>query len=358
MKADRKYGKARIKKEFGDRRFQERLEWAMGPQSQQQITQALGLGESTLSNYLTGKSNPDLPMLRALAQIMGVSLGWLVTGEGSPARWRRETSSREGAPVRSSERTAEGLGAESLGAGSSGAGSLDAGSLGAAQVEPDVLMVPLYRAEALARGTGSAGEAVSGASDSELVASDLGVPDPVAPDLGASGVPALETRGVQTHELWPMAARADFQQGLGLREPAAQEVDPQASDWPASDWRAQLEGWYPLSRRELRSRGVQTRLLAMVRVRDDAMEPTLCAGQLILLDRAAALEPLVDGVFAIRWRRALLIKRLQLLPAGGLRVISDNRRYPSVELSVVRRTEDFGEDFGVVGRLLSVIKDF
>jgi phage repressor protein C with HTH and peptisase S24 domain len=75
------------------------------------------------------------------------------------------------------------------------------------------------------------------------------------------------------------------------------------------------------------------------------MEPTLKAGDDILVDVSDAAERLRDGIYVLRIDDALNVKRLAMVPGGGLSIISDNDRYPPIE----RRRDDRVE---IVGRVV------
>jgi len=46
------------------------------------LSQKAGIPRSTLETYLTGKAEPKISRLVAIAQVAGVSVSWLATGEG------------------------------------------------------------------------------------------------------------------------------------------------------------------------------------------------------------------------------------------------------------------------------------
>jgi hypothetical protein len=65
--------------------------------------------------------------------------------------------------------------------------------------------------------------------------------------------------------------------------------------------------------------------LSMIRVRGDSMAPTLADGDSIMVDRAAALRPLRDGIHVLRIDGMLVVKRLSVLEGGArLAIRSDN----------------------------------
>lgn len=80
--------------------------------------------------------------------------------------------------------------------------------------------------------------------------------------------------------------------------------------------------------------------LKAVRVRGDSMQPRLHDGDTIIVDTLDT--ELRDDVWVLERRDELVVKRLQELPTGGWRVISDNPAYPPVELRAEDRPVVFG----------------
>lgn len=62
--------------------FGERLIQARGERSRQEVADALGCPVDTLGNYERGRTFPDQAMLAKMRETLGVSLDWLLTGEG------------------------------------------------------------------------------------------------------------------------------------------------------------------------------------------------------------------------------------------------------------------------------------
>lgn len=73
--------------------------------------------------------------------------------------------------------------------------------------------------------------------------------------------------------------------------------------------------------------------LCLIRVSGDSMEPTLRAGDVILVDRRAQ-QPDREGIYILRMDDMLLVKRLQALPGGVLQVSSDNAAFATWTLKV------------------------
>lgn len=80
------------------------------------------------------------------------------------------------------------------------------------------------------------------------------------------------------------------------------------------------ESWI---RQELHASPADLRLINVV---GDSMEPDLRAGDIILIDHADQAASR-EGIYVIRMDGALLVKQLQRLPGGIVRVISRNQVY-------------------------------
>lgn len=88
--------------------------------------------------------------------------------------------------------------------------------------------------------------------------------------------------------------------------------------------------------------------LYLIHVDGESMEPTLRPGDVILVDRRDT-GPARDGIYVLRMDGALLVKRLQRLPGGNLKVSSDN---PAYEPFVAKASDLHSEEFVVVGRVV------
>lgn len=78
----------------------------------------------------------------------------------------------------------------------------------------------------------------------------------------------------------------------------------------------------------LKQLGTDPAKLSLISVDGDSMDPTLCNGDDIMVDHAAAQAPLRDGIYVLRMDDLLLVKRLALGPSGKISIRSDNRQYP------------------------------
>ncbi|MDH4216391.1 MAG: helix-turn-helix domain-containing protein [Gallionella sp.] len=91
--------------------------------------------------------------------------------------------------------------------------------------------------------------------------------------------------------------------------------------------------------------------LFQIIVDDESMVPTLRPGDTILLDKRAT-QPSREGVYIMVMNGVPLIKRLQILPGGIVKVVSDNSAY---ETFTIPLTEINGKDFTILGRVIWVV---
>ncbi len=91
--------------------------------------------------------------------------------------------------------------------------------------------------------------------------------------------------------------------------------------------------------------------LFLVYMDDESMEPTLRPGDTILLDRRAT-RPDREGVYILRMNGVPLVKRLQILPGGIIKVVSDNPAYETFTISL---SDIDGRDFAILGRVVWVV---
>ncbi|WP_130470963.1 XRE family transcriptional regulator [Candidatus Magnetaquicoccus inordinatus] len=87
--------------------------------------------------------------------------------------------------------------------------------------------------------------------------------------------------------------------------------------------------------------GLRVDKLALISVDGDSMEPTLHPGDLILLDLRPQTSMIGNAIYALQINGSLLVKRLQLMLDGSVRVVSDNAFYqpetiPPGELDSIR----------------------
>ena len=98
-------------------KFHERLETARKRRrvTQQAIADHLSVGQSAVSHWCTGRSEPDRETTSSLADFLGVRAAWLLIGDGtmvddapaspSPTRPRKSPSPKRAAPRPQKART-------------------------------------------------------------------------------------------------------------------------------------------------------------------------------------------------------------------------------------------------------------
>lgn len=69
----------------GDQDFPARLSSALGSRSGTWLSKQLGASASTVNGWLRGSNEPGLTNLVSAADVLGVSVQWLATGQGSPS---------------------------------------------------------------------------------------------------------------------------------------------------------------------------------------------------------------------------------------------------------------------------------
>jgi phage repressor protein C with HTH and peptisase S24 domain len=105
-------------------------------------------------------------------------------------------------------------------------------------------------------------------------------------------------------------------------------------------------------RQELRAAPNDLRLIF---VEGDSMEPDLRAGDIVLIDHTDTTARR-EGIYVIRMDGALLVKQLQRLPGGVLKVLSRNQAYESFTIPVAQLEERDG--FAVIGRVVWACRRF
>jgi hypothetical protein len=90
-----------------------------------------------------------------------------------------------------------------------------------------------------------------------------------------------------------------------------------------------LAGKVGFDEKWLRKIGVDPAQVSLIRVEGDSMQPTLNDGDDIMVDKAAALKAIKDGVYVLRMDDTLMVKRLVVAKGKKLSVLSDNAAYSS-----------------------------
>ena len=93
--------------------------------------------------------------------------------------------------------------------------------------------------------------------------------------------------------------------------------------------------------------GVCPNNVFLMLVDGDSMQPTLKNGSMIMVNRD--VDNLSDGVYVMRHDNNLLVKRLQMLPGGIIRVKSDNSMYDPWEIT---KSQLDGEELALIGRVV------
>ncbi|MDR1367104.1 MAG: helix-turn-helix domain-containing protein [Candidatus Accumulibacter sp.] len=89
--------------------------------------------------------------------------------------------------------------------------------------------------------------------------------------------------------------------------------------------------------------------LRLIRVRGNSMEPTLRAGDCILIDLRAR-RPDCEGIYILRMGEMLLVKNVQALPGGKIRITSDNPQFEPFILNMAK----IDSDATILGRVVWV----
>lgn len=89
-------------------------------------------------------------------------------------------------------------------------------------------------------------------------------------------------------------------------------------------------GAFRFSTRWLREQDLDPAMLSAISVTGDSMEPLLCDGDEILVDRTP--RALREGVHVLRMGDMRLVKRVQRGKPGLLTLVSENRLYPPLEV--------------------------
>jgi transcriptional regulator with XRE-family HTH domain len=93
--------------------------------------------------------------------------------------------------------------------------------------------------------------------------------------------------------------------------------------------------------------GVNANDVFLMLVDGDSMYPTLKNGAMIMVNKY--FNGLSDGVYVMRHEQNLLVKRLQMLPNGIIKVKSDNALYEPWEL---HKENLDGTDIEIIGRVV------
>ena len=91
--------------------------------------------------------------------------------------------------------------------------------------------------------------------------------------------------------------------------------------------------------------------LCLIPIDEDSMMPTLRPGDTILLDRRIA-KPDREGIYVLRMNGVSLVKRMQTMPGGALKISSDN---PAYETFTINQSDITDNNIAVLGRVVWVV---
>lgn len=89
--------------------------------------------------------------------------------------------------------------------------------------------------------------------------------------------------------------------------------------------------------------------ICIFKVPTDSMEPTICPKDLVFIDHRVK-SYMGEGVYAFRLNGEDYIKRLQRLPSGIIRALSDNPLYPPFDI-----TEELFSQAEIIGKFIRVV---
>lgn len=93
--------------------------------------------------------------------------------------------------------------------------------------------------------------------------------------------------------------------------------------------------------------------LFMLPMIGDSMEPVLRSKENLLVESYKEEQKIsIDGIYVIRIDGDLMVKRIQKLPGGTVKVISENKSYETYTIS----PRDESVDFVVVGRVIYIFR--
>ncbi|WP_342628201.1 LexA family transcriptional regulator [Nguyenibacter vanlangensis] len=99
--------------------------------------------------------------------------------------------------------------------------------------------------------------------------------------------------------------------------------------------------------------GAWSRNLFFVRIQGDSMQPSIDAGDTLLVNYTPA--PFVQSVYVVAVQGLLMVKRLSIKDPETLSVVSDNPRYASFDVPIRRMTwsaDDDSAQLRLIGRVI------
>lgn len=97
--------------------------------------------------------------------------------------------------------------------------------------------------------------------------------------------------------------------------------------------------------------GVNPNDLKLLPSTGDSMAPTIVPGAMLMVNTGKAACQPGDGIFVVRLEGDILVKRLQRVPGGKIKVSSDNPAYEPFYIAL----EDGGVDFALLGRVVVAV---
>lgn len=279
------------------------------------LAQMTSLSESQLYRYINGSSSPTIEPLVAIARATGVSIAWLVMGEGpmrqdelgAPEQRREDIYLAESGDQDAQQRTEQRL----------------------QEIGGDIRQSTAAVKHAKEQGLGDA--------DVEIVRT-VAFAIPNDPDF----VTALTQRLALDTEA------AELSQEYALIPGYSVQVAAGAGAFPIDE---QPTRRLAFRRKWLRFRGLNEKDLVLVFAKGDSMEPTISDNNTVMIDTSQ--RELTDGaIYVIRTDHHLIVKRVQTLLGNAVLLLSDNQAYQPIE---VKMSEV--QDLEVIGRVVWIGKD-
>ena len=113
--------------------------------------------------------------------------------------------------------------------------------------------------------------------------------------------------------------------------------------------------YYAFSLKWIKRRHLDHKMLNVIEVRGDSMEPRLSAGDLILIDRAQT-DPTDGNTYVLRLGEELVVKNMQRIDRETIALISNNTIYPPRQVRAV----DIGptEEVDIIGRVVASMHEW
>lgn len=113
----------------------------------------------------------------------------------------------------------------------------------------------------------------------------------------------------------------------------------------------EIAEYMSLSRTLVRSLGLSPGESFVIPARGESMEPLLKGGEPLICSSAERHLKAGDGIYVIRLEGDILVKHVQRLPGGKLRIASENKNYAPFEVAL-----NDGTDFAILGKVLHALR--